>query len=225
MSGSPPLHLLDDYEFDSVYPDDVRRVSRRFWTPVAVARRAAELLRDAGVTRLLDVGSGVGKFALVAASAAPAIEILGVEQRSRLFAVATEAHAALALPNVGFVLGDVSEVSWSGFDGFYFYNSFAENVFDPVDRLDDAAELSMARLARDVQRATLALRGADVGVSVATFHGSSGRIPTSFELVCQEAASSGWLRLWTKRHGDDDGGFFVEDGPSVVAYDAAGRYR
>jgi SAM-dependent methyltransferase len=220
----PPPHLRDDFAFDAVYPEHVRRVSRRFWTPVGIARRAAELLRDAGVKRVLDVGSGVGKFALVAASTAPELDFVGVEQREHLFATASAAREALGLTNVRFVLGDAGDVAWSDFDGFYFYNSFAENLFDPDDRLDDRAELSMARFARDVQRTTTSLRAARVGTAVATFYGSSGRIPASFELSHQEAAGSGFLRLWTRVSVADDGGFYVEDGPGIVKYDAAGRY-
>jgi SAM-dependent methyltransferase len=214
--------LADDTAFDALYPPDIREVSARFWAPVAVARQAALWLRDAGARRVLDVGSGVGKFALVAAATAPELLVVGVEQRAHLVDHARRAQEALGIPNVRFVVGDATGSSWRGFDGLYFFNSFAENTFDPARRLDDLVELSMARFARDVLRSHAALRAAPVGTAVATFCGSSGRIPCSYELVAAESAASAWLRLWVKRLPDDDGSYFVETEGLVIRHDAAG---
>ena len=223
-STSPALaYLADDDAFDALYTPEIREVSARFWTPLAVARRAAELLAQAGARSILDVGSGVGKFALVAGASCPELRVVGIEQRAHLVEHARRALATLALANVRFVEGDATALPWKDVDGFYFYNSFAENLFDPDDRLDARAELSMARFARDVQRTTTALRAARVGTAIATFYGSSGRIPCSYELAHEEKARSGWLRLWTKRDETDDGSFFVEDGEWTVRYDASGR--
>jgi len=220
---TPMPYLEDDLAFDAIYPPEIRRVSSRFWTPVATARRGAELLSEAGARAVLDVGSGAGKFALVAGARAPELRVVGIEQRGHLVEVAEEARRLLGLENVRFVHGNVSDAAWSDYDGFYFYNSFAESLFDPGDRLDDRAELSMARFARDVQRATAAMRAAPIGTAVVTFYGSSARIPCSFELVRQEAAGSGWLRLWIKERGTDDGSFFVEDGELNVRHDDRGQ--
>ncbi len=216
-------YLRDDDAFDALYPEGIRRVSRRFWTPLETARRGALLLADAGATKVLDVGSGVGKFALVAAATVPRLRVVGIEQRAHLLEPARAASAKLGLSNVTFFQGDATDVSWSEYDGFYFYNSFAENLFDPSDRLDDRAVLSFARFARDVQRTYAALRVAKAGTAVVTFYGSSGRMPCSYELVHQAAAGSGWLRLWVKGTSGDDGSFLVEDGEAVVKHDATGQ--
>ncbi len=213
-------YIEDDLAFDALYPARIRHISARFWTPVSIARRAATLLHEAGARRVLDVGSGAGKFALVAGVSFEDLFVVGVEQRSELVDVARAARKALGVPNVRFLHGDATDVAWGEFDGFYFYNSFAENLFDPDDRIDDQATLSFARFARDVQRTAKLLRSAPAGVSVATFYSCSGRIPCTFELAHQEAANSGWLRLWTKTDAPDDGSFFVEDGELVVRHDA-----
>jgi SAM-dependent methyltransferase len=219
LSGGP----LSDEDFDRVYPLGIQRASRRFWTPLETARRAAKLLADAGARSVLDVGSGVGKFALVAGGTVPHLHVVGIEQRAQLVQVARSARGKLTLANATFMHGNATDLPWHGYDGLYFYNSFAENLFDPCDRLDDRVELSRSCFARDVLRSVTALRAARVGTLVATFHGSSGRVPCSYELCHKEASGSGWLRLWIKRRVQDDGSFFVEEGEAIVHHDASGR--
>ena len=141
---------LTDADFDLVYPLTIRKASRRFWTPLATARRAATLLADAGARSVLDVGSGVGKFALVAAATSPRLHVVGVEQRAQLVQVARYARTRLALENASFLHGNVTGLPWHDYDGLYFYNSFAENLFDPSDWLDANAELSRARFAQEI---------------------------------------------------------------------------
>jgi SAM-dependent methyltransferase len=211
-----------DEAFDAVYPPHVRVVSARFWTPVAVARRAAILLHDAGARTILDVGSGVGKFALVAARTVPELRVMGIEQRAHLVEVALGAKRTLEVTNVDFTVGNATEASWREYDGLYFFNSFAENIFEPEARLDDRAELSLSRFAKDVLRTHAALRAAPLGTAVATFSGSSGRVPCTFELVSMEPAASSWLRLWIKRDLADDGSFFVELNDTVERHPPAG---
>ncbi len=133
--------LDDDIAFDTVYPAEIRRISRRFWTPVSVATRAARLFADAGAKRVLDVGAGVGKFVLVAAEAAPEIQFVGIEQRRHLVDVATRACEALRRGNARFKAGDVTRMGWSAFDGFYLFNPFAENLFENGDCIDKRVEL------------------------------------------------------------------------------------
>jgi SAM-dependent methyltransferase len=222
-NGTPRYIAGDDTSFDRLYPTAIRRASPRYWTPVGIARRAARLLRDAGARRVLDVGSGVGKFVLVAAATAPEVSWVGIEQRAHLVVHARRAARELATTNARFVVGDATDVSWGAYDGFYFFNSFAENLFGVHERLDDRAELSFARFARDVERAHAALRAAPPGTAIATFHGSSGRIPCSFELAHVGPAASGWLRLWIKTGAADDGSFFIEVGGDVERHDADGR--
>ena len=83
---------LTDLEFDRVYPSWVRRLSDMHWTPVEVARRAAALLAVDPTTRVLDVGSGVGKFCLIGALTTRAT-FVGIEQRENLVTVARDTAA------------------------------------------------------------------------------------------------------------------------------------
>ncbi len=107
-------------------------------------------------------------------------------------------------------------MSWRRFDAFYFFNPLAENLFDEEDRLDDRVELTRVRFAREVLRVECTLRRARLGTLVATYHGSSGRIPSCYEPVASERAGSDRLRLWRKHREKDDGSFFVEVGDRIV---------
>src|SRR5438309_796822 len=63
--------VSDDIYFDRIYPEWARKLSRIHWTPIPVVRRAVELLtegRELDPVRILDVGSGAGKFCLIGAA-------------------------------------------------------------------------------------------------------------------------------------------------------------
>jgi SAM-dependent methyltransferase len=220
LTAQPILTLdpnpADDAVFDAVYPARIRLLSERFWTPVAVARRAADLFRRAGARRVLDVGAGAGKFVLVAASAAPTLAFLGIEQRADLVKIARRARSRLRIQNARFRVADVTAVPWEGFDAFYLFNPLAENLFGKEDWIDDRVELTQRRFGREVLRVEQALRRAPLGSVVVTYHGASARIPACYELAASERAGSDWLRLWTKRREADDGSLFVEVDDGIV---------
>jgi SAM-dependent methyltransferase len=195
----------EDAAFDALYPPTVRAISRRFWTPVGVARHAVQLLRQSGARTVLDVGSGVGKFVLVAAAVAPEMRFVGVEQRRHLVEVAQHVQSQLRLPNASFSVGEATMMPWRGFDGFYFFNPFAENLFVNGDQIDSAVELSGSRFVRDVSRIERALSTAPLGTAVVTYHGMSGRMPACYELSRCERAGSDWLRLWVKNREHAEG--------------------
>jgi SAM-dependent methyltransferase len=209
---------LEDAAFDRIYPPAIRALSRRHWTPVHVGRRVAELFREAGARHVLDVGAGVGKFALVAAAAEPALNFVGVEQRARLVRIARIAALRLGIENALFLEGDATTARWGDFDGLYFFNPLAENLFGKPARIDSDVPLSNSRFVREVLRVEEALRVAPVGTVVVTYHGSSTRIPTSYEVVHAERAGSDWLRVWTKARALDDGSLFVEVGDEIVGW-------
>jgi SAM-dependent methyltransferase len=208
----------EDVIFDRIYPPPIRALSRRHWTPVPIARRVAELFRKAGVRRVLDVGAGVGKFALVAAAAESTLDIVGIEQRAPLVRIARIAAFQLRIENALFLEGDATTARWHDFDGLYFFNPLAENTFGRADRIDSDVELSNSRFVRDVLRVEEALRVAPTGTVVVTYHGTSTRIPTSYEAAHAERAGSDWLRVWRKARDSDDGSLFVDVGDEVVRW-------
>ncbi len=211
---------MTDAQFDALLPVSVRRVSRTYWTSAAVARRAAQIMTHLRVRRALDIGSGPGKFCIIAAARAPGIEFVGIEHRPPLVAVAQSLAAELGLANVSFSVGDATRTAWTDFDAFYCYNSFAENDFAPDNQYDGTVELSRARHIGEVKRVARRLTVAPAGSVVLTYHGLSGPIPASYELVHVEALGGDWLRAWRKGVATASDKFWLEEGDTISRWAA-----
>ena len=188
-----------DRWFDELYTPSIRALSSTFWTPVRVAQRAALLLRTGTKRRVLDIGSGAGKFCLVAA-ASTELEVTGIEHRKHLVNVAVRAAERLGV-HVRFVHGDLLAVDWAAFDSFYLYNPFVENLCPVTDRIDGSVELSEQRFRDDLQTVLEAMAHARVGTRVVTYHGLGADLPPTYSLASREWAGSGELRLWVKDSG------------------------
>jgi SAM-dependent methyltransferase len=209
------LDDMNDKELDALLPTAVRQASSRYWTPVEVARRAAEILKGLGVRRLLDVGSGPGKFCVVAGARAPAIEFVGLEHRARLVDVAQKLASRLETNNVTFALGDATSFPWDDFDAFYVFNSFTENVFSRLERFDQTVELSHVRRVTEVMRVKRRLDAAPEGTVLQTYYGLGGPIPRSYDLLSADAVGTGWLRTWRKARSEPSDRYWLEDDDSV----------
>jgi SAM-dependent methyltransferase len=193
---------LADEEFDCLFPPELQLVSRRFWTPLPVAWRAAEVLRSLGAKRVLDVGCGPGKFCIVAGALAPGIKFVGVEHRSRFVATAREVAARLGVSNAEFAVGDATMAALDAFDAFYLFNPFAENTFEEGNCLDRDVDLSFNRYASDLRRMRVALSRARIGTVVVTYHGFGARPPRGYEQLRADPIGSSSLCVWQKRQDD-----------------------
>lgn len=206
---------VPDLIFDEFLSPMARSRSRQFWTPIGVAQRAALRLAERGARRVLDVGSGPGKFGIVAACARPEVQFRGVEHRAALVESAGALAQRLRIENLEFSRGDALAVDWHGFDGFYFFNPFAENSFASEDVFDATVELSARRLTSELLRSTQLLSSVRVGTVVVTYHGLSGPIPSSFDLDFEERVGATLLRTWVKTRCCQEGWYHLEEGDRV----------
>jgi hypothetical protein len=188
---------VPDEDFDRVYPDRIRRLSARFWTPVATALRAAELLSAGRPVRILDIGSGVGKFCITGSLSTRAT-FTGLEQRRRLVTIARHAVEVLGAPRVRFVCGRLDSVSFRDYDAFYFFNPFEENLFADGEHIDRSVPLTTERFRADVTLVEERLNELPVGARVAMYHGFGGRMPPTYRLDTVERHGTGQLRLWVR---------------------------
>lgn len=192
---APKSFSIEDETFDLIYPRRIRELSSTFWTPVAVAAVAAKLLVTAPDVRVLDIGSGSGKFCLAAASLT-AGRFTGIEQRGDLVATARQAANDLGLTEVEFIRGNVMEIDFAAYDAFYLFNPFEENMFDG-HKIDRAVPLSSALFKTYTRHVSAQLGAKPIGTRVVTYMGYADDIPACYE--CEEALFGDDLKLWIKQ--------------------------
>jgi len=184
-----------DEDFNQLYPPSIQAMSRRHWTPLAVARSAAKFLAAEKNVKILDIGSGVGKFCLSAAFYKPSAFYYGIEQRSVLISHAETAREELSLNNVSFIHGNFTQLNFKNFDHFYFYNSFYENLTG-TDKIDESIEFS-AELYNYYNRYLYKeLEKMKAGTRLATFHSLEDEIPPGYLVVGSEM--NNLLKFWIK---------------------------
>jgi hypothetical protein len=127
-------YFRKDAAFDTLYPRHIRELSQMHWTALDVSLEASNFLAAPG-DRILDIGSGVGKFCIAAGVYHPEATFYGVEQREELFHHAQIAKEQVGVPNVEFIHGNLTDLDYDLFDHFYFYNPFYENI-EPGSRID-----------------------------------------------------------------------------------------
>ncbi|HRI66824.1 MAG TPA: hypothetical protein PK156_21405 [Polyangium sp.] len=190
-------HLVPDRIFDLLFPEPVRRVSGRFWTPIQVARKAAAILAR-GRGPVIDVGAGVGKFCVIGALTSDA-RFHGLEHRAELVDIANGVIAALGLSDRAKVFhGTLDDIDWKSYGSFYFCNPFEENIFPEERRYDDHVVLSKTRFHEDTARVERELDAAQVGTRVVTFHGLGARVPATYRRVVEETHGNPLLHSWIK---------------------------
>jgi hypothetical protein len=165
----------------------------------------------------------VGKFCVVSALASD-LFVTGIEQRFRLVVEASNLVRRFRVKSrCRLLAGTIARVDLAAFDALYVFNSFAENVYPCHERLDDAVELSARRLRDDLLTLEDGLARMAIGGAFVTYHGFGGQIPDTFDLVRDEPAGSGELRLWVKRRLRSQGGCWVEVADGVVHVDGVPR--
>src|SRR5690606_37337144 len=124
------LQLNIDIEyrlFNTLYPSRIKKLSKRHWTPVEVAKLAADYLAERPGKKVLDIGSGAGKFCLIGAASTKGL-FYGVEQRESLVKLSQKIARTHHVHNVEFIHSNITQIYFSAYDAFYFYNSFYENI-------------------------------------------------------------------------------------------------
>lgn len=187
-----------DGVFDRLLPEEARAISPHYWTPLAVAVRAASWFDEFGVRTVVDIGSGVGKFCVAAALASRCCYI-GLEHRPRFVQVARELAARLGCSDRALFLdGDLRSAGAPAADAYYLFNPFGENLFDHDERIDDDVELGDERFESDLTALRQLLFRAPPGTYVLTYNGFGGRIPIAYRQLRVDREFSCVLRLWRK---------------------------
>ncbi len=169
--------------FDQLYPTPIRRLSYLHWTPIEIARQAAAFLAVTPGSNILDIGAGVGKFCLNAGYYFSDCNFYGIEQRSSLVKIANQVQEQLGLSNTSFIHGDFTQLDFSAFDHFYFYNPFYENLVDESLHIDNSIDHSESLYEYYAGYLYTMLNTRPAGTRLATYQSSHTRIPASYQLV------------------------------------------
>ncbi len=185
---------MPDDRFDQIFPSPLRELSSIFWTPVTIAAEASQLLVERRGTRVLDIGSGVGKFCLVAAALTDGY-FTGIEQRKDLVKAAKDAVAKQRITNIQIIHGDVTEHSFSEYDAFYLFNPFEAYVFKR-SKINGVVPVFVKLYLKCVKHVAAELARKSIGTRVVTYAGSAHEVPNCYN--CQLSAFGEHLKLWVK---------------------------
>jgi hypothetical protein len=125
----------------------------------------------------------------------PETAFYGIEQRKELFTFAEIAREELDLPNVHFIHGNLTELDFSGYDHFYFYNAFYENI-EPDSRIDYAVETSFALYEQYSRLVYQMLAKKPAETRLVTFHATDSQVPPGYRLV--NNSYNRMLKMWIK---------------------------
>jgi len=185
----------DDTAFENVLKKSVQGHSYIHWTPVEVIKTAVQWLGTQRDNKILDIGSGVGKFCLVGALNSKA-QFTGVETRKNLVDQATELQKELALNNVNFIHSDIREIDFGNYTSFYFYNPFCEHMalsggIDDQIQFDEEAFYAYQDFVEEQLKRT------PKGTKLVKYCSPDFDISTDFDLA--DMYFEGQLQLWLKR--------------------------
>lgn len=186
---------ISDPEFDIIYPPTIRLLSARHWTSVLVAQIASNFLCYKKGIKVLDIGSGVGKFCLIGATLHPDCCFCGIELRNGFSELSQKIKDDYNLENITFIKGDIIQANFQQYDGAYFFNSFHEQI-DNTACLGENNYLLQGQYASYVQHLFEALKRMPLGARIATYHTSEFFIPECFEII--EYHFGGNLKLYKK---------------------------
>jgi SAM-dependent methyltransferase len=189
-----PALFRKDATFDDLYPEHIQGLSKMHWTPVEIARKAGDFLAIPDA-RVLDIGSGVGKFCITAGFFHPETTFHGIEQREELYKIAKIAKGEINLPNVNFIHGNLTGLDFKDFDHFYFYNAFYENI-EPDSRIDYAVKTSFELYHRYSRLVYEMLDKKPQETRLVTFHSTDSQVPPGYQLVNNSYNSV--LKMWIK---------------------------
>ncbi|PWT96770.1 MAG: methyltransferase [Bacteroidetes bacterium] len=186
-----------DFTFDQQYPLQLQLLSKRHWTPLAVCKKVAEYLAFKPGSKILDIGSGPGKFCLAASHFKPYSFFSGIEQREELVSQSNQLKNKLRNTRVEFLHGNFTQVNFKSFDGFYFYNSFYENIVSR-DHIDESIDYSIELYEYYCRQLYSKLDEMPVDTRLATYHSLEDEIPPAYTLV--KSSEDLLLKFWRKAY-------------------------
>lgn len=194
--SSLPTHTSEDEVYDGQFSQRIKKLSPVHWSPFRVIKVAAAFLSSKPGSQIIDIGSGIGKFCVIAAKHHPDCNFYGIEQRKNLHEIAliSKQNSSGAF-NMHFMHGNFTELDFSSYDGLYFFNSFAENLYT-FGRIDNSIQYSASLYNYYANYFYKILENKASGTRLVTYHGNENEIPSSYKL--KESHFKNQLKMYIK---------------------------
>jgi SAM-dependent methyltransferase len=183
-----------DEEFDAIFPEDVREHSNRHFTSVFIAQQATDFLIEGGAKSILDIGSGTGKYCLVASAISKA-QYTGVEHRPYQVEIGNDCAKRFGLTNCNFISDTILNIDFSEYDAFYIFNPFLE-AKDPSAKMDQLVKVGLKEYDLFSDYVYHQFDSLKIGTRIASYWTSKTQFPPSYEMV--KSAFGDTLTFWVK---------------------------
>ena len=187
---------LSDEKFDMIYEPVVKRLSSVHWTPVAVALKASGWLVQKEGDRILDIGSGAGKFCFVGALSTVG-HFTGVEKVKKLSDISKKIQQRENIQNINFLLDDIKNIPLTGYTGIYFYNAFHELILED-DTIENPALIAEQMYYDYSNYLYEQLENLPVNTRLVTYYGHINQVPNNYKLVDSDFEHE--LKFWIKEN-------------------------
>jgi len=192
---------LSDNEFNSIYPLSIQALSPRHWTPVEVAKKASQFLCYKDGLKVLDAGSGAGKFCMIGAATQPSCTFYGIDFREKLIHLSNKLKERYNISNVQYIRDNLMNVNFTDYDVVYFFNSFHEKIDDSAV-IDYNSKVSYVLYRRYMTNFFLKLCKMPIGTRVVTYHTLDFCVPNSYTKV--KTLTDGHLKFYVKVDENDN---------------------
>jgi len=184
-----------DTDFDKIFQNHISLISNLHWTPLRIAFKALAWLTQKENAKILDVGSGIGKFCIIGAITTKA-QFVGIEQRKNLVKISKKIIEKNSIPNTHFILGNFIDHNFETYTGIYLYNPFWENITNDI-LIDHKIPISSELF--DTYNKTLSAKLSNLkqGTRVVTYLMREDEIPTCYSII--DAAFDSKLLLWERK--------------------------
>ncbi|MBC7485428.1 MAG: class I SAM-dependent methyltransferase [Cytophagaceae bacterium] len=174
--------MITDKDFDLVYSPAIRALSSRHWTSIKIVKKAVNFLCYKENTKILDVGSGVGKFSILGALLKASNFFYGVDFRKDFIEISDNLKKEHRIENVFFLHNYFDKIDFNNFDGIYFFNSFHERI-DKDTVIDELSEFSYDLYKKYTQEFFLKINSMSEGTRLVTYHTEDIHIPYTYRIV------------------------------------------
>lgn len=183
-----------DSSFDKIFQKKYSEISRIHWTPIEIAKIATNWLAKSADTKILDIGSGVGKFCIVGSMVSDA-HFFGIEKRRNLVNETNRLKNKLKLNRINIINENIINIDFKEFDSFYYFNPFCEQIAE-YDLIDDKINTSDSIYESYENHVFNQLEKSKIGTRLVTYHSPNFYPPASYKI--KDMMYEGQLVFWKK---------------------------